>query len=316
MPKKLSKKVFVPIIAVACILISLSIIFLSKKEVSAPSQKPLITSSFYPNYFVATAIGRSNIDTKNITPAGSEPHDYEPTSKDIQSIYDSKLFVYNGAGVESWAPKTAKSADEKGVKILKTSDKVVLFDTDDEDEIQEGNTKDPHIWVDPINMKIIAGNIRDNLSQIDPKNKQSYTENTDTLNQKLDDLDQKARFTFANCSQKKFVTTHNAFGYFARRYGLEGVSINGISPDKEPSTQELADLVEQIKTQNIKTIFTETLVSPKLADTLARETGAKTLTLNPLEGLTDDQIKAGDDYITIMNQNIANLAIGLECKTN
>lgn len=163
-------------------------------------------------------------------------------------------------------------------------------------------------------MKIIAKNILDGYLQADIKNSDAYKKNAGDLLQKLDILDREYTKALTNCKRKDIVTSHAAFGYLVLDYGLNQISLAGISPEAEPSAQSIAEVVNIVRTKHIPVIFSETLVSPKLSETIARETGAKTLVLNPLEGLTNDEISAGDDYFSVMRANLGMLTEALECK--
>jgi zinc transport system substrate-binding protein len=173
---------------------------------------------------------------------------------------------------------------------------------------------DPHIWLSPPLVKQITDKITQALIQIDPANSNYYQTNANSLKAKLDNLDVEYKQGLSNCAEKNIITSHAAFGYLATTYGLNQVSIAGLSPDAEPSPQQLADITKFAKANNVKFIFFESLVSPKLSDTIANEIGAKTLVLNPIEGLTNDEISQGKNYFTEMQNNLSNLKIALQCK--
>jgi zinc transport system substrate-binding protein len=309
----MSKKILIPLFIVVISLVTLIVFMITQGGKKNTTNNKLITTSFYPLEYIARSVVEDEYIINNITPAGSEPHDYEPSAQEIQKIYDSGIFIYHGTNFESWAEKISKQTKKMGITTLKVSEFVNINSN------EEG--QDPHFWLDPIIMKQVARNIEsavlEKTQSEDIPNKaeiqSTVRTNSKDLQKKLDDLDKRANEKLRNCRQRQFVTSHDAFNYFAKRYNLESISINGLSPDKEPSTKELADLIGEVKTKNIKYIFTETLVSPKLADTLAKDAGARTLTLDPIEGMSDEDKKKGSDYISIMNQNIDNLAIGLEC---
>ena len=153
------------------------------------------------------------------------------------------------------------------------------------------------------------------IDQADPNNKSFYDQNTKNLEDKLDQLDNEYKTGLTSCQSKDIVTSHAAFGYLGTRYGLNQVAIAGLSPDEEPSSKQLVDVADFARKNNVKYIFFESLVSPKLSETIAQEIGAKTLVLDPLEGLSDDNIKQGKDYFSVMRDNLANLQTALQCKT-
>lgn len=284
----------------------------SSESLNLSNSKLKVATSFYPLEFLAKEIGKDVIEVKNITPAGSEPHEYEPTPQQIIEINQSDLLLTNGAGLESWTAKLAQgnSAPKAVLELTKS------FELS---EIEEEGQKiqDPHIWLSPKNYIKMAKAITTTMQQNQtPSNLLIIQNNTNKLVEKLEklDLDFRTKLSNTNCKNKKFVTNHDAFNYLANEYGLEALSISGLSPDAEPTSKELADLSETIKANNIKYVLTETIASPKLAQTLAKEVGITTLELNPLEGLSVEEATEGKNYINVMQSNLQNLALALECQ--
>jgi zinc transport system substrate-binding protein len=278
---------------------------------SAPVQHPeklQVTTSFYPLYYFASQVAKAHAQVKNITPAGAEPHDYEPTPRDIDMIEKSDLLILNG-GVEAWADKIRDNLKGSNVRIIIAGEGLITKELEEEGK----KVRDPHIWLDPQLAKEEVHRITDGYVQIDPKNTTHYQKNEKELVQKLDELDSHYKQSLATCRLKDIITSHAAFGYLAARYGLNQVTVTGISPDEEPSAQKLAEVANFAKKNNVKYIFFETLVSPKLAQTIAREVGAKTLVLDPIEGLSDNDIKQGKNYFSVMENNLKNLQTALEC---
>lgn len=265
-----------------------------------PNNKIKIVASFYPLYFFASEIGGDRAEVSNITPVGAEPHDYEPTAREIANIESSNLLILNGGGIETWGNK---------IKDILTGTKIVILIAGD--GLFSG--KDPHIWLNPELAKIEADRIGASLSAIDPENKTYYLTNAKALENRLDLLDKKYESRLNNCRTRNFITSHSAFGYLANQYHLNQVSITGLSTDSEPSAKQLAKISQFAKTNNIKYIFFEKLVSPKLADTLASEIGANTLVLDPLEGISNNDISQGKNYFSLMEQNLINLETALQC---
>ena len=279
--------------------------------------KVQITTSFYPLYEFSRQVGGDLAEVKNITPAGSEPHDYEPTSKQIQDIYNSNFLVYNGAGLEAWTEKVVPELSQKNIPTLNISNHFKVLpplSVQGSSAYEEPSSKDPHFWVNPVMAKQETQDIADKLSQTDSSNSSKYQENAKNYIARLENLNQKFKSKLSNCSIHSVVTSHNFLQYLGKEYNFDSTPISGISPDSEPSVHDLAIITQLIKSKNIKYIFTETLISPKLSQTLANETGAKTLVLNPLEGLTGDQINQGQDYISVMEENLNNLSIAMDCK--
>ncbi len=275
----------------------------------AKSSKIQVSASFYPLYFFSQQIGGDKANVINITPVGAEPHDYEPTAQDVAQIENSKLLVVNGS-LEPWGDNIKQNLNSKNTIIVTVGDGII-----NQQVMEEGkNITDPHIWQSPPLAKEIVDKITNGFIQIDPANKNYYQSNANILKIKLDDLDTQYRQGLANCAQKNIITSHSAFGYLATAYGLNQVPISGLSPDAEPSPRQLADIVKFAKVNNVKYIFFESLVSPKLSDTIATEVGAKTMVLDPIEGIVNEDMAKGENYFTKMQENLANLKIALECK--
>ena len=300
--------------SIALLVVILFFVFVSKNfkqtkpEAENNDSKINIVASFYPIFFFASKIGGEHVRVVNITPSGAEPHDYEPTTSDIAKIENSNLVIING-GVEVWADKIKDSLNNKNISIVKAGDGLLT-----QDLAEEGKTsKDPHVWLDPTLAKKEVEKISEALQNIDSDNSQIYKQNTILLKNKLDSLDADFKKELASCKTKDIITSHAAFGYLSTRYDLQQVSIAGLSPDEEPSEKQLTEISKFAKANKVKYIFFENLVSPKLSETIANEIGAKTLVLNPLEGLTDDQMQKGENYFSQMQQNLKNLKIALEC---
>lgn len=294
-------------------------------QVSAQAQngghKLQVVATFYPMAEFSRQVGGDLADVAGLIPAGAEPHDWEPSAKDMAKISEADVFVYNGI-VESWAGKAlASAANDKRVAVQASDGIDLLEGVAEEDEEGDaagsesspssadngGKVLDPHVWLDPALAQKEVANIAAAFSQADPAHKSEYEANADAYIAKLQALDQEYRDGLKDAKRRDFVTQHAAFGYLAKEYGLTQIPIAGLSPDQEPSPARMAEVVKQAKEQDIRTIFFETLVDPKIAETIAKETGAKTDVLNPLEGLTDDEVKQGLDYIGIMRNNLTAL---------
>lgn len=267
-----------------------------------------VSTSFYPLYFFSSQIGGEKAVVTNITPAGSEPHDYDPTTRDIARITDGDMLVLNGS-VEAWGNKIQENLKGTSVTTV-TAGKGLLTK-----QLNENGEKmsDPHVWLDPTLAKKEVTAITKGFIAIDPTNSSYYEANQKELEQKLDTLDQSYTTGLASCKSRTIITSHAAFAYLADRYNLTQVAIAGLSPDEEPSSQQIAQVADFAKKNTIKYIFFESLVSPKLSETIASEIGAKTLVLDPLEGISDDDIKQGKNYFTVMADNLKNLQIALQC---
>jgi zinc transport system substrate-binding protein len=305
MDKKLTILLGVLIIIVAAVLL---FSFGSVKK--SNNGKLQVTASFYPMYFFASQIGGDKADVINITPASAEPHDYEPTTQQIVKINQSNMLVLNGGIMEAWGSKIKDQLSGSNVLVVTTGEGLINKD------LNENGQKilDPHVYMDPILAKKQVTAIEKGFEKIDPKDASYFQANARKLEGELDQLNAEFKQGLSNCKQKDFITSHAAFGYLAAQCGINQVSISGVSPDEEPSSQKLAEITQLVKQKDIKIIFFESLVSPKLSDTIANETGVKTMVLDPIEGITSDGIKAGQNYLTIMRQNLNNLQIALQCQ--
>lgn len=281
---------------------------------SAKYSKLKVTASFYPMYDFSRKIGGDKVEVRNIISSNVEPHDWEPTPKDIVSIGESDVFVYNGVGMENWIDKVTKSSDNKNLELVEASKGVKLLkgeeDEHNKDKKEDAHEHahhgayDPHVWLSPENAKKEMENIKNAFVKADPKNKDYYEKNFKENANKLDELDKKFKDELGKTNKKDIVVAHEAFGYICNTYGLNQVAIEGLSPDSEPDAGKMAEISKFAKDNKVKYIFFEELVSPKVAETIAKEVGAKTAVLNPIEGMTEKQLKAGEDYFSIMNKNL------------
>lgn len=264
-------------------------------------------ASFYTMYDFAKKIGKDKIEVTNMVPAGTEPHDWEPSTKELIELEKSDVFIYNGAGMEQWVDDVLESLDteeltsveaSKGIKLLKDTD---AHEHDHEHESEN----DPHVWLDPQNAKYEMNQIKKALIKADPDNKDYYEANYKKEAARCDELDQQYKKELAQVSKRELVVAHEAFGYLCKAYDLEQMGIEGLSADDEPDPKQMSEVIEFAKKHKVKTIFFEELVSPKVAKTIAKETGASAKMLNPLEGLSNKKIKAGQDYFSVMKQNLS-----------
>lgn len=294
-------------------IISLLVVYLivPKKHIAPNSLgKFSVVTSFYPLYFFTSQIAGDKASVYNITPAGAEPHNYEPSTRDVATIEDSNLVILHGDKLEAWGEKikdilrgTAVIISEVGAPLASQT------------VVEEGATiADPHVWLDPVLAQKEAQGIAQQLKNIDPSNAAYYEANLQKLINNLDKLDSQYAQGLKSCAKKDIITSHAAFGYMAKRYRLTQIPISGLSPDAEPSPQQLVDVAEFAKKNGVKYIFFESLVSPKLSQTIANEIGAQTLVLNPIEGLSDQELSAGKTYLTEMQNNLTNLKIALQCQ--
>ena len=278
-----------------------------------------VLTSFYPIYDFACKIGGDCIDVTNMVPSGTEPHDWEPSTNDLKNLEKADVFIYNGADMEPWADDLLVSRSDT-LHVVEASENVELRTTDGEHEHaheHEGADHhhgdfDPHVWLDPENAKIEMEAIRDALCAADPENSTVFQSNYEKYAAELDALDAEFREKLAPLPNRTIVVAHEAFGYLCDAYGLTQVGIEGLSPDSEPDPGRMAEVIDFVRDHSISTIFFEELVSPKVAEAIASETGAQAKMLSPLEGLSDEQAAAGADYFSVMHDNLAALMEALK----
>lgn len=274
------------------------------------SGKVQVVASFYPLYYFASQIGEDKANVLNITPAGAEPHDYEPTPSDIASIENSKLLILQGTGLEAWGKDVQSNIDPKNTTVITVGQDLMT-----QNVVEDGKSIiDPHTWLSPPLASEMADKILTGFIAVDPTNTAYYQANEIKLKADLATLNTEYKNGLANCVSKDIVTSHAAFGYLSTTYGLNQVPISGLSPDAEPSPKQLADIADFVKKNKVQYIFFESLVSPKLSETIARETGTQTMVLDPIEGITSEDLAKGVNYITVMESNLKNLELVLQCK--
>ena len=267
------------------------------------NSKLKVVSSFFPIDQFVGKVGGEAIERMLLIPKGVEPHDYEPTIKDIQRVDSADVLVYNGLGFENWIGKMSNPQKIDASKGLNAS------------YLDERNmTFDPHVWLDPLLAKKQVENIRDSLIMIDPNHKDNYVNNSNNFLNELDNLDEKIRTDLESCKKKDFITFHNSFSYFAKQYGLNQHSISNTDPESEVTPARLTEIINIAKTLGLQVIYSEELVDPRQATVIAQEVpDGKVLVLSPIEGLSENEQKAGLGYIDKMNDNINNLMVGLQC---
>ncbi len=295
-------------------------VFLILQGVSLFAEKIRIVTSIFPLKEFAGAVAGDRGEVSLLLKPGSEIHTWKPKPSDMIKLSKTDLFIYIGADLEPWVSDIFKSFKKHNIKILEASQGLELHleghehRTDRNSDHRHGSI-DPHIWLDFQYDQIILSKIADILSEMDPQNKLHYQKNALSYQKKLQKLDIKYMAGLKDCDQKIIVLGgHNAFGYMARRYHLELISLYGVSPNARPGPKQIAEIVDMAKEKNIKTIFYETFVNDKLAQVLAREIGAVTMVLNTGANLTMDQFRAGTSFLQLMEINLENLKHGLSCR--
>ena len=264
-----------------------------------------IVASFYPIYEFVKKVGGNKVDVTTLIPIGVEPHDFEPTIQQIQNAESADMIVYNGAGLEKWIDKInskSKVDASQGLNLIRGNNS------------ESAGSYDPHVWLDPILAEKEVGTIRDALMKVDPSNSNYYKTNADNFLKELANLDNKIKTELTVCSKKDFIAFHNAFTYFADRYGLKQYSIQGLSPEGEILPQKIQQIIQLSRDLGLNIIYSEDLVDPRSAQVIAQEIpNGKVLVLSPIEGINAQEKKAGIGYLDKMNEDIDNLKIGLQC---
>ncbi|HFU4054498.1 TPA: zinc ABC transporter substrate-binding protein AdcA [Streptococcus suis] len=273
-----------------------------------------IVTTFYPVYEFTKQVAGDEANVDLLVKAGTEVHGYEPSAKDIARIQEADAFVYENENMETWVHDIEDSIDTEKVAVISATEGMLLLPGGEEeheghDHSEEGHSHayDPHVWLSPERAITLVETIRDGLIAQYPEKKAIFEENAAAYIEKLDALDMKYSETLSAAKQKYFVTQHTAFAYLALDYGLKQVSITGVAADEDPTPSRLAELTEYIKKYGIKYIYFEENASKSVAETLAKETGVQLDVLNPLESLTDEDMKNGKDYISVMEDNLTAL---------
>ena len=280
----------------------------------SPGASPLpialhVVASFYPLQEAAARVGGGRVAVTDLTTPGVEPHDLELTPDDVEAIDTADVVLYLGGGFQPAIEAAVKDAEGTAVDLL------AGFPTlpPPEGEDAAGLTVDPHVWLDPLRYATLVGEVATAFGRADPAHADDYRANGNAFTRQLAALNAEYQHGLRHCSRDLIVTNHAAFGYLADEYGLRQVAISGLSPDAEPSAQRLASLKQLVQQEGVTTIFTEELLSPKVAETLASEAGVTTAVLHTLEGLTPDQASAGEDYLSLMRENLETLEAALGC---
>ena len=257
-------------------------------------------SSFYPIYDYVKKIGKDRVDDSTIVPASIEPHDFEPTAKQVIELQKADVIFINGAGFESWINKIENAN---------------LVDLSKDLPIENiGSTPDPHIWLDPNLVKAYSKTIFEKLISLDPQNTDYYTSNFNEFNSKLELLNSDINMNLTNCNLNDFIAFHDAFGYFAKRYGLTQHSISGLSPEGDINPQKITEAIKLAEQLGVNIIFSEDNIEPRLSDTIANEIGGKVMRLSPIEMITQEEQTLDKDYFSKMYDNLDNLKIALKCE--
>jgi zinc transport system substrate-binding protein len=313
-----------------------------KKETANPEKKRVaVVTTLFPLYDFARSVGQDKADVTLLLPPGVEAHTFEPRPGDIVRINVADVFVYTGRFMEPWVDDLLKSITNKTLIVVDSSEGLSLIEgadqhEEDEDAAQENDhaakeglpahgqpqathhhgRMDPHIWLDFSNAQKMVDTICAAMVKKDPQNKDFYIKNAGEYKLQLDRLDQEYRGALASCKYRTIIHAgHFAFGYLAKRYGLTFLSAyKGFTPDAEPTPKNMSELIEKTRQSGVKYVYYEELISPKVAKTLAEETGVGLLPLNGAHNVSKEAMARGDTFLSIMQRNLESLKKGLECR--
>lgn len=291
----------------------------NKQEATEPSKnKNVLTvyTTVYPLEDFAQKIGGDYVQAKSIYPPGVEAHTFEPTTQTMKELADADAFIYIGAGMEGFVDQTIQTLKNEHVTLVEGAKGIEFLDSTREheengEEHRDGD-KDPHVWLDPVLSIQIAENIKNALIELKPEAKDTFEKNFASLKQQLQQLDEQFQTIVKNAPKKEILVSHAAYGYWSKRYGIQQLSIAGLSPSNEPSQKELAQIIDTAKKHHIRYVIFEQNVTPKVADIVKNEIGADVLRLHNLEARTKEDIEKNKDYIAIMKENLEVLKKALQ----
>jgi zinc transport system substrate-binding protein len=298
----------------------------ASEKPAAKAARPVVVTTLFPLYDFVRSMASDRMDVVLLLPPGVEPHHFDPRPEDLARIQQAALFVYTGAFMEPWAERVLAGMDRG--KVLAAADGVSLMNIEEEkgqgsrgkgqeehaDHDHGEHGVDPHVWLDFDNDRIMVERIAVALSQADPAGAQLYRQRSAALMKRLDDLDRRYREGLASCASRVVIHGgHNAFGYLGRRYNLTYRAAAGVSADVEPSPRRLAELVKLVRAGKSRAVFSEELVSPRIAEVISRETGARVLKLHGVHNVARDELARGVTFFELMDENLKNLRTGLVC---
>jgi zinc transport system substrate-binding protein len=277
---------------------------------SSSGETIVVVTAFYPLQFLAERVGGEAVSASGLVQPGAEPHDLELTPRDVARVSEAALVVYLSGFQPALDEAVADQAPNTGFDVAGAAQLNLTYHRP-EAEAGAAAVTDPHFWLDPIRLADAGDALAAKLGEIDPARARAFASNAENLRSDLAALDAKFATGLADCTQKRLVTSHTAFGYLAQRYGFDQVGIAGLAPEEEPQPQALAEAADVVRRYDVHTIYAEALVSPRIAETVAAETGAQVRMLDPLEGLSEES--RGRNYLEVMGANLAVLTEGQGC---
>jgi zinc transport system substrate-binding protein len=267
-----------------------------------------VVAAFYPLAFAAERVGGDGVSVTNLTAPGAEPHDLELSARDVEHVRSADFVFYLGSGFQPALERAVEGVSGEAVDVLAGFDlhKGGGHEGGENAGVAPSDASvDPHVWLDPLRYTEVVERIGVALGR---------PQAARAMQGELEQLDEQFRTGLRACARREIVTSHAGFGYLAERYGLDQIALTGLSPEAEPTPRELEQVIAEVREHGATTVFFETLVSPRLADTVARESGTRTAVLNPLEGLTKEELERGEDYFSVMRANLAALRKALGCR--
>ncbi len=319
---------FVKVLAILLVMVMLIPFVAACQKGREPAQeekKLRVVTTLFPLYDFVRTIGGDRVDARLLLPPGVEPHNFEPRPEDVVLLNKADIFVYTNRYMEPWAANILKGIPNKGLEVVDASAGVTFIPASGEEEHEghgagehghhHGEGMDPHVWLSIPNAEKMVENITAALVRKDPAGSDSYRKNAAAYRTRLDELDNRFKEGLSGCRQHLFLHGgHSAFGYLSQRYGLTYVSAFAVSADAEPTPRKLMELVNLMRKNSLKYIFYEELLSPRVAETIARETGATLLKLHGIHNVSREDLAGGATYISLMEQNLKNLRTGLQCR--
>lgn len=296
-------------------------------ETAEPTNKPIIVTTLFPFYDISKQLLLDNAEVSLLVPPGVEPHSFEPTPQDIVKIQEADIFIYTGDAMEPWVKDIVATIPES-VKLINASEGINLIHSQDdhshEDEHGHENEKkdnqaksdlDPHFWLDFNNSIIATNTISKAISELNIIDNNNLKQNTTSLIQDIEQLDDDYKNTLSQCSNKTILQAgHRTFEYLATKYNLEYITTEELSPNSETSAQDMAKLIQEVRRTQAKAIFSEELIEPRIANTISTETGVPVLHLNGAHNISSEQLISEISFVDIMRKNLENLKVGLDCK--
>lgn len=298
-----------------------------KQTTPAPAAGPkklVVVTTLFPLYDFVRAIGGDKVDVSLLLPPGVEAHSFEPKPEDALRTAKADLFIFTNSYMEPWAVSFVKGLNSGTITLVDSSAGVTFLKAGVDEEKEEhahggdhhhGGGMDPHIWLDFGNAQIMVANIAAGMEAKDPVNREYYRANADAYRAELKKLDAEYKAGFSSCGKKTFLHGgHYAFGYLAKRYGLQYESASAVNADAEPTPAKLMALVKQVRAKGLKYVFSEELLSPRVSEMIAKESGASVLLLHGAHNISKSDFEHGATFLALMRNNLTSLKTGLECK--